>query len=99
MTKGLWANHTTASVPRSISVSSLIKILHGDGLKLSLGPLSYTQYDIWERERESRYTFFRSKGEKQPCVKNTGIHMNFIGFWQSEEQIHHMALDSPQVTD
>ncbi len=73
MTKGLWANRATASVPRSISVSSLIKILRGDGLKLSLGPLSYTQHDIWERERERE----RENQVKKKCVSCPDIH--FLG--------------------
>ncbi len=40
MAKGLWANYIMTLVPHDISVSSVIKILGGDGLKLCIQRLS-----------------------------------------------------------
>ncbi len=44
MANSLLANSTMTLVPCGISVSSVIKILHGDGLKLSTGLLKTKQH-------------------------------------------------------
>ncbi len=56
MAKGLWTNSVTTLVPHGVSVSSVIEILHGVGLKLSIGPLRCFDFDFDEFLRDNLHS-------------------------------------------